>query len=245
MTAGDRDRDRDGDPAVDDILRSAAKRAAPPPAPDLLRRVAEMRPVRTRSRTGGFLLVLLAGVIWPVVTLASSPMRPDLGVLPLAWVIGGAALWGLGALATLAAALVPDRGEVLPSAARAARLGAASMLALLAFTALGTVSVPGVSRGLADVHASLLNSSLACGSHVFFVAAVFIVVGALRLRRVVPIGGRRIGMALGAAGGAVGGVALHFVCPIAVTAHVVLGHVGGMVLASLAGAALFSALVDR
>jgi hypothetical protein len=48
-------------------------------------------------------------------------------------------------------------------------------------------------------------------------------------------------MALGAAGGAMGGMALVFICPFASTAHVVGGHVVGMLLAAAAGALLVRA----
>jgi hypothetical protein len=151
----------------------------------------------------------------------------------------------LAALATLAAALVPRRGDVLPSGPRAVRVAAASILALLVFAVLGTASVPGESLGLEQAHVTLWGSSLKCGSYVFLAAAVVLGAGAVLLRRVLPVGGRRLGMALGAAGGAAGGLALHFVCPLAVTAHVILGHVGAVVIAAVAGAALFWALFDR
>ena len=59
------------------------------------------------------------------------------------------------------------------------------------------------------------------------------------------MGRARLGMALGAAGGAMGGFVLHFICPYAETAHVVLGHVGGTILAAAAGAALLPALLRR
>jgi hypothetical protein len=52
-------------------------------------------------------------------------------------------------------------------------------------------------------------------------------------------------MALGAAGGAMGGLALVFLCPIGETGHVVLGHVGGMTLAAAAGALLLPSLLRR
>ena len=52
-------------------------------------------------------------------------------------------------------------------------------------------------------------------------------------------------MALGAAGGAAGGLALHFHCPIAVTSHVVLGHVGGVILGAIVGAFLLPRLLMR
>ena len=209
----------------DGALESAARIDPPPPAPDLLKKVGAMKPVRTRSRFGAFLVVLAVVLVWPVVTLVRSPLRPDLGALPSAFVLGGTAVWGLALLAALAAALVPRRGDVLPSASRASQVGAAAMLAVLLFSALATVAVPGVSLGLADVHLSLFESCVVCGRYVLFVAVAFLALGFLVLRKVLPIGGGRIGIALGAAGGAAGGLALHFHCPIAVTSHVVLGHV--------------------
>src|SRR4029077_2549736 len=135
----------------DASLESAARIDPPPPAPDLLKKVGAMKPVRTRSRFGAFLVVLAVGLLWPVVTLVRSPLRPDLGALPSAFVLGGAGVWGLALLASLAAALVPRRGDVLPSAPRASRVGTAAMLAVLLFSALATVAIPGVSLGLADV----------------------------------------------------------------------------------------------
>jgi hypothetical protein len=226
-------------------LASAAKIDPPPPAPDLLKKVGEMRPVRTRSRLGAFALVLGAGLVWPVVTLLRSPLRPDLGALPPAWIVAAAGLWGAALFASLAAALVPRRGDVLPSAPQASRIGLASVLGLLLFSALATTSVPGVSLGLEEAHVSLLRSCVACGGYVFVVAIMFLALGFVALRKVLPIGGRRIGMALGAAGGAAGGLALVFHCPIAVTSHIVLGHVGGVILAAVVGALLLPAALER
>ena len=236
--------DKDGR-GLDQLLRTAGELPAPPPSPDLLRKVGERKAVRTRSRLGAFAVAGLAGLVCPVVILTQSPMRPDLGALPRAWLYGGALLWGLSALTTLAAALVPARGDVLPSGTRAVRMALAAMLALLVFALLGTASVPGQSLGLAEAHVSLLGSSLKCGGYVFLAAAVMLATGALVLRRVLPVGARRLGVAIGAAGGAAGGLALHVVCPLSVTAHVVVGHVGAVVLAAVAGAALFWALYDR
>jgi hypothetical protein len=77
------------------------------------------------------------------------------------------------------------------------------------------------------------------------VAAVVVLAGLLVARRVLPVGGRRLGIALGAAGGAVAGLVLHFHCPVATVAHVLLSHVGATMLAMGAGAVILSALLDR
>jgi hypothetical protein len=220
----------------DRALRDDLEVEAPPPAPALMEAVHGMKPVRPRSRYGAFLTVLLVGSIGPAALLLFRPMRRDLGGLPEAWVILGAAFWLGSLLLTLAAALIPRRGDVMPAAGRASRVGAAAMVVLFLFALLATVDVPGVSVRPADLGWSLFQSCAHCLRIVFPVAAVFLLLGAFVLRRALPMGARRIGIALGAAGGAMAGLALHFQCPIADTAHVVLAHVGGMILAAVAGA---------
>ena len=218
---------------------------APPPAPALLKAVGEMKPVRMRSRFGAFAVVLLAGLVWPAVTFVIKPLRQDMIGLPRMWVIAGSILWGAAFVLSLVTALVPRRGDVLPGAARASRVSFIAMLAVFLFALLFSVDVPGLSLQPADKGWTLFDSCVHCIGYVFRVAGVFFVVGFLALRRALPVGARRIGLALGAAGGALGGFALHLLCPFAGTDHVVLSHVGGMVLAAAAGAVLLPALIER
>jgi hypothetical protein len=217
----------------------------PPPSPELARAVGGMRPVRTRSRFGAAAAVALAGIVWPAIALVHLPHRRDLGALPVAWVIAAAALWAAAFTVSLTAALVPRRGDVLPAAGRASRVAAAAMLIVAAFALFATVDAPGVSMRPQDRGWSPLHACLHCIGFVFEVAAVFLVAGVFALRRLVPVGGARVGLALGAAAGAMGGLVLHFICPFASTTHVVLGHVGGMVLAAAAGALLAAAVIRR
>jgi Negative regulator of sigma F len=217
----------------------------PPPSPALLKAVQEMKPVRIRSRFTAFTVVLVMGLIWPAVTMLIRPLRPDLPGLPRTWVVAGAALWGAAFVLSLAAALIPRPGDVLPGAGRASRVSFIGMLVVFLFAVIFSADVPGLSVTPADRGWTLFDSCLHCISYVFRVAGVCFVVGVLVLRRLMPVGLRRIGMALGAAGGALGGLALHFICPFAGTDHVVLAHVGGMALAAAAGAALLPALLER
>jgi hypothetical protein len=219
--------------------------AAPPPAADLLKTVAYMKPVRTRTRFGAFALVALIGLVWPLAALGLLPFRRDLSALPVWWVIVAAALWALSFVLSLAAALVPRPGDVLPAPGRASRTSGIAMAALLVFALVATAQAPGLSFRPEDLHWTLLRSCAHCVGFVFEISAAFLLIGLLALRRLVPMGSSRIGMALGAAGGAMGGLVLHFICPIATTGHVVLAHVGGMVLAAAAGAVLFAGLARR
>jgi hypothetical protein len=243
MTRRD-DGDGDGD---DRALADATGLGAPPPAPApvLARAIADMRPVRTRHRFGAVAAVALAGLVWPVIALVHLPHRRDLGALPLAWVIAAAALWAAAFTASLTAALVPRRGDVLPAAGRASRIAAAAMLIVAAFALFATADAPGISVHPEQRGLSPLRACLHCIGFVFETAAVFLVAGLFALRRLVPVGGARAGLALGAAAGAMGGFVLHFICPYAGTAHVVLGHVGGMALTAVAGALLAATIIRR
>jgi hypothetical protein len=217
----------------------------PPPSAALLETVGGMKPVRTRTRFGAFALVALVGLCWPVAALGHLPLRRDLTALPTWWVITAAALWATSFVLSLSAALVPRRGDVLPAPGRASRVSVAAMAAVLLFALVATAQAPGLSVRPEDLHWSLLHACVHCIGFVFEISAVFLLIGLLALRRRVPMGGSRVGMALGAAGGAMGGLVLHFICPIAGTAHVVLAHVGGMVLAAAAGALLLSGILRR
>jgi len=112
---------------------------------------------------------------------------------------------------------------------------------MAATTTDGTVSAVHAATTAAERGWTLLQSCVHCMGTVGKVAVVFLIAGLLALRRLVPVGGSRVGMALGAAGGAMGGLLLVFICPFASAAHVVGGHVAGMVLAAAVGAIMMRA----
>jgi hypothetical protein len=217
---------------------------APPPAPDLMKAIADMKPVKTRGRFGAFLTVALLGLVAPVATLLLRPLRRDLDALPMIWLVVASLAWGLAFVLTLAATLVPRRGDVLPAAGRASRTGTAALVVLALFALFATTDAPGIADHPVGMSA-LVASCVHCAGYVAKVAAVFLLVGVLALRRLAPVGRSKLGMALGAAGGAMGGLVLVFLCPIGGAAHMVLGHVGGMALAAAAGALLLPSLLRR
>ena len=242
MTAQD-----DDVPAPGELPAMAGKRdaPAPPPAAALLNVVGGMQAVRTRGRFGAFAIVMAVGVIGPLLLLALRPLRRDLAALPPGLLLIDGALWLAACAAALAVALVPARGDVLPSAGRASRLALGIIAGLVVFYLLHVLDEPGVSAPAPAGAWPLLQSCLRCIGILLPIAGIYLIAGALMLRRVLPMGAPRIGVALGAAGGAMGGLALLFHCPIASSAHLVLGHVGGVALAALAGALLLPALLGR
>ena len=235
------DSGKDKGSGLDDrVLGAATGVDAPPPAPsaDLLRAVGEMKPVRTRTRFGAFAVVALAGLVGPALALLRTPMRRDWPGLPVGWIAAAVTIWGLAFAGALVAALVPRRGDVLPAPSRASRVALAAIGGVGLFALLATVDVPGMSMQPAERGWTPFEACLHCIGTIAKVAIVFLIVGQVALRRLVPVGGSRVGMALGAGAGAMGGLLLVFICPFASTSHVVLGHVGGVALATLAGAVL-------
>jgi hypothetical protein len=219
--------------------------APPPPSAQLMAALQQMKPVRTRSRFGAFAAAAIAGLVVAGIVLACHTLRPDLSALPAGWVVAAAALWAAAFGLSLRAALVPPRGEVLPAPATGSRAGMGALLALVVFALCASVEAPGASLHPADLHMSLLESAMHCARTALLMALPAVAVGLAALRRLAPVGGARVGLALGAAGGALGGLVLHFICPIANAGHVLLGHVGGMALATLLTAVVLPLIRPR
>ena len=207
----------------------------PPASGALLEAVRTMRPVRTRVPRRALLLVLGVGLVWPVAAVIHRT-RADLSFLPLAWVVAMALAWAAGVVAPLVAALIPRRGEVLPDGARAGRVAAvcASLLVLLGLVA--TVDAPGKTT----LPASFASGWWHCASFGLKIAAPVLMVSALVLRRLHPVGSWRVAAALGAAGGALGGLTLHFICGYGGGLHVGLAHAGAVVLGAAIGAVVLA-----
>ena len=165
--------------------------------------------------------------------------------LPLGWVIAASALWCGGVRASLTAALVPRRGDVLPAPGRASRVAAAAMLAR---GGCSRCSRPSTFRASACTRP---NAAGRCSIPACIASARRQGGGGVpgrRPARAAPPGpGRRLARRHGAGRRRRrdGRSAAVFICPFATTAHVVLGHVGGMVLAAVAGALLAAAVIRR
>jgi hypothetical protein len=190
-----------------------------------------MRPVRTRAPWRTTALVLGVGLIAPVAAIVHRT-REDLPFLPLLWVVGMAMVWAAGVTAPLLAALLPRKGEVLPDTARAGVVAAASASLLVLLGLVATVDAPGRTT----MPPSFLEASWHCLSFGLKVALPVLLVSAVALRRLHPVGSWRVAAALGAAGGALGGFTLHFICSYGGGLHVGLAHAGAVVVGGVLGA---------
>lgn len=206
----------------------------PPPGAALAGAVAAMQPVRTRVPIRALLLVLAVGLLWPIVAVVGS-RRADLPFLPASWVVVMALVWTGGVVAPLVAAILPRRGQVLADTARAGRVAAVCSAVLVLLGLVATV----------DVAETVIPRSFPaawwhCISYGLRVTAPVLLIGALVLARKHPVGSWRVGAALGAAGGALGGLTLHFICGYGGGLHVGFAHAGGMVVGALVGAAVLA-----
>jgi hypothetical protein len=70
-----------------------------------------------------------------------------------------------------------------------------------------------------------------------------LVIAALALRRLVLTGSLRAGVGLGAAGGALGGLLLHAICPVGGALHAGLAHGGSAAVGAAVGVLLARVLL--
>ena len=212
----------------------------PPPNAALLAAIVEMKPVRTRVPLTA--LLILAGTAAAIVAafLIARGLRPDLHALPAAWVVAMALAWATGLATVLLAVALPRRGDVLPDTARAGRAALVVSIGLILLGLVATVDAPGATRMPRGTFAA---DWWHCTRVSLGLTLPFLLVGALCLRRLFPLGGIRAAAALGAAGGAVAGLTLHFNCPLGGGLHVGLAHAGGVALGALLGMLLLPRLL--
>jgi hypothetical protein len=214
----------------------------PPPSRSLLDAVEQMQPVRTRVPWRTLAAVVAALLAIGAVPMLLRKLRVDLPDLPLTWVILQAAAWTAAFVLPLAAAIVPPRGQVLPDTLRQGRIAAAVALTMiglaLAWTPHSDRSLPSDGAALWPTVGHCLRFTLKLWVGAFAVAL-------FAVRRVVRVGSWRAGAALGAAGGALSGLALHFLCAYASTPHVTIAHAGGVALCVLGGALIAPRVRER
>jgi hypothetical protein len=241
--------DRSPPSALASPLGAHGASVPPRPSATLLTHVAEMKPVRPRTPRRSLLMVAVAACAYPAWALTTLPLRPDLAALPAPWVISAGALWLAGFILPLTFALLPGTGQVVPDGKRAFRAACLTAVALMGVSLFVRVEAFGGRSPMAGSEQSVmpltsLMSWRGCVTAGLKVSAPAIMAGALALRRVAIVEAWRLGAAVGAASGALAGLALHLSCPDSRPVHVVLAHGGGVVMGAIAGA-LSLLLIER
>jgi hypothetical protein len=221
----------------------------PPPSPALERALAALRPIRTRRPTRVLVGIAGASLAYAAAFIWKLGLRNDwatLSVIPFS-------LYAAASLSTFVAllwcALIPPRGQVLPSGTRSAR-AAALMLGALVGLDLAIAAHPLAGGALQAT--SLADFSAAAGRCLAVslgVVAVPVTLGLWSLRRLLLVGGWRVLVALGGAGGALAGLVLHVHCAASDAAHVGLIHGAALLLPAamlaLAASARLSSKADQ
>ncbi len=217
------------------IASTAAWSPAPPPLPAAFdAELAALAPVQARVPLTQFAVLVGGSFLYALGLLFLLDIRDDLGEMPRTWIISVGAAWLLGFVVPVYLALVPRRGDVLPR----------WQLALLV---AGVTSVAFVVLGLAihpmGPHSVVYGAEQFGRGHVcleigLVTALVPVLIGAIYLRRSLPVASRPVAAALGAGGGCLGGLVLHAHCHVADGLHVGLIHGGVVVLSALLAAAV-------
>jgi hypothetical protein len=203
------------------------------PSPELLAALRDLKPVRTRVPLRSLAGVLALSLLYGGLAFVVRPMRDDLPLLSVTWLVIFGLVWVLGFAVPLAAALLPRRRAVLPDPIRASRVAAAVAALLIS---IGLVFTPEGRSGGNALRCILFSLKIWAG---VFVIALF------ALRKIAIVGGWRIGAAAGAAGGALGGLLLHLSCPYGGGLHVGLAHGGGVAVCALLGALTAPLFLER
>jgi hypothetical protein len=214
-------------------------RTPPPPSAALLEAVAKMKPVATRVPWRALAVVTALSLGYAALAFALFTPRPDLGDQPRAYIVVGALLWLLGFALPLGGAILPRRGQVLPDPGRAVRLALVTAAALIAIS-LFSHEIPGKSR-VVDQWPGIWH----CLKFVLRGFGVPYLIALIALVGIVRIGSWRAGAALGASAGALAGMVLHFICAYADATHVVIAHVGGVLLSAGIGALVAPLILER
>lgn len=210
--------------------------ALPPPPPlgaALEGELGRLAPVRPRRPVRDAAIIMATGLGFAGAMLAMMKVRRDLLELPLSWLILMALAWLLGFVVPAWLVVVPPRGQVIARWRAAAVAGAISAVL---FVVCGFVIQPSGPSSFPSLQSPL--HSYGCLEIGLIASLVPILLSAIAVRGAFPVGSRWAAAALGAAGGALGGLMLHFHCPVTDPIHVGVMH-GGVVIA----AALLSALL--
>jgi hypothetical protein len=201
--------------------------------------LAALTPTRPRRPARDALLIILSGLGFVGAMLAMMNVRRDILELPVSWLVVMGAAWLLGFLIPAWLAVVPARGQMI---ARWRAAAVAGGISAGLFIVCGYMIQPrGASSALITGAPLRYHGCLEVG---LIAALVPVLLASIAVRGAFPVGSRWAAAALGAAGGALGGLMLHFHCPIADGLHVSMMHGGVVVVAALISAVVVPRATD-
>jgi hypothetical protein len=215
-------------------LAAIAAPTPPPPGPALEAALAELAPVATRRPLRQLAILVAVSLIYAAALVAALTTRADLMEVPIGWLVAAGGAWLGGFLVPAYLTIVPRARAIMPRWRVAA---AVAVVVSIGFVVLGAVVHPSGehSQQLNWEHFARGHTCLELG---LLTALVPVVLGALLLRGVLPVGARWAAAGLGAGGGCLGGLMLHLHCPITDGPHIALMHGGVVGVAALLSAAL-------
>lgn len=214
--------------------------AAPPLPAALEAELATLAPVRPRRPARDLAVLIAVSLVYASGVLVAVAIRRDLGELPVGWIVLAGLVWLVGFVAPVYLALVPRPGTMMP---RWRLAGALVVATSIGFVLLGLAIHPAGPSSL-TYGWTRFERGHTCLEIGLATALVPVVLGALLLRRSLPVGSRWIGAALGAGGGALGGLVLHLHCRVTDGPHVGLVHGGVVIVAALLSAAIVPRVSD-
>jgi len=217
---------------------------APPMSGALAAELDGLAPATMRMPRRAWAAVLVISLFYALGLLAWMGVRDDLDRLPAMWLYGVGAVWLAAFLAIGWLILVPPRRQVMPRWRSATALAGLAALLLMVGGLILPESVATVGATYAPSVASVFEHGHSCLRAGLAVAVVPIVVSALAVRGAVPVGSRWVAVAIGAAGGALGGLILHLHCATGERFHIGLVH-GGLIVVSAALAAIAARVGER
>ena len=218
--------------SLDDVARQKPP-LAPPLSSALEAEIAALQPVAPRRPRRQVAMLVVGSLVFGAGLVAALSLRRDMPELPTAWLVGVACAWLVGFVVPSYVALVPRPGSMMPRWSIAA---VSAAIASVAFVALGLLVHPSGPSSL-DYSNNFARGHW-CLELGLAVAIVPVLIGAMALRRALPVGSRWIAAALGAGGGCLGGLVLHLHCRITDGMHIGIIHGGVVLVAALLSAAL-------
>jgi hypothetical protein len=202
----------------------------------LERELAGLRPVATRRPNRQLAVLLAVSLVAAAALTTALTLRRDLELLPRVWLLLYCLGWAIAFIGLSALAVLPRRGQVMPAWRVAGTVAAGAGGGFVIAGLLLSRTVPGMSSEVGASGSDLWHYGRGCLATGVAGALAPVALGILFLRRAIPVGPAWVGAALGAGGGALGGLVLHLHCPITHPTHLGLVHGGAVVVSALLGA---------